>query len=412
MLSMKRRSLKSSLAAALFLAVSVSGAPAQTTTVQSIEGPDGQLIPSASSILNPHVTEGRFGTSLQGGYFMPDTNSGEGRFSSNAVFGPSGEFIGMRSDRDAARALPQRQQGGEEELSEIDRLLVMRHMRRQAAAQQEAEETLAQRSATPYPGPLPYTTSEPAASAEPVPAAETVPAPAPETEPVPQPSRRQPSEEIWMRGSSRLAAPSPSSRRGNPSDSGSELMIDPRWFEFSGGADAQTPPGPDADGGASFPAPGEPSEPYAPPEEGMVVGTLFSEESSAPAPSLPSDILARNGRQERRNTAALEQRLETLLLQSPLVSPLAPIRVKVNGSSAVVAGVVGSESARVEAGKILLNSGIETVDNRIVVYADSSSNTNPDEPADSAASFEIEENGAGDLVPAQPRSASESGEGR
>ena len=408
---MKRESLNSSLAAILFLAVSVSGVSAQTTTVQPVEGPDGRLLPSASSILNPHVTEGRFGTSLQGGYFMPkNLNSEESRFSSNAILGPSGEFIGMRSDGDAARDFSQRRQGEENELSEVDRLLVMRHMRRQAAVQQAPDETLTQRSAVPYSGPLPYTTPEPAAPAEPVQAAETVPAPPPAAEPAQQPSRPQPSEEIWMRGSSRLAAPSSSPRRGNPAGSDSDLMIDPRWFEFGGGADPQAAPAPEADGTASFSAPAESPEPFVPPEEGMVVGSLFSDDSSAPAPSLPSDLLARNGRQERQNSAALQQRLETLLLQSPLVSPLSPIHVKVNGSSAVVAGVVGSEAARVEAGKILLNNGVETVDNRIVVYSDSTSgNTNPDESAENTASFEIGENGAGDLVPAQSPSVPESG---
>ena len=410
-LPMKRKSLNSSLAAALFLAVSVSGVPAQTTTVQPVEGPGGQLLPSASGILNPHVTEGRFGTSLQGGYFMPKSqNSEESRFSSNALLGPSGEFIGMRSDLDAARDFPQRQQGDENELSEVDRLLVMRHMRRQAAVQQAAEETLTQRSAAPYSGPLPYTTPEPAALAEPAQTAETLPPPPPVAEPVQQPSPPQPSEEIWMRGSSRLAAPSLTSRGGNPPNSNTELMIDPRWFEFSGGADIQAPAATEAGENVSFPAPAESSKPFGPPEEGMVVGSLLSEDPSAPAQALPSDLLARNGRQERQSTAAFQQRLETLLLQSPLVSPLAPIHVKLNGSSAVLSGVVGSETARVEAGKILLDNGVETVDNRIVVYSDNTAgSTGQNGPSENPAPFEIEENGAGDLVPADSASAPESG---
>jgi hypothetical protein len=106
-------------------------------------------------------------------------------------------------------------------------------------------------------------------------------------------------------------------------------------------------------------------------EEGMVIGGRLPEPVPRPNPTLPSDLLARNGRRERKRSAVVQEELETQLLKSPLVSPLAPIHVRLNGSTAVVTGIVGSDRARVEAGKILLlDSRVEQVDNRIVVYSD------------------------------------------
>ena len=47
------------------------------------------------------------------------------------------------------------------------------------------------------------------------------------------------------------------------------------------------------------------------------------------------------------------------------------MHVRLEGTTAVVTGIVGSDAARVEAGKILLNDrSVETVDNRIVVYSE------------------------------------------
>ena len=358
----------------LTLAFSVS---AQTTTVDSVTGPDGRLIPSASSILNPHVTEGRFGTSLSGGYLGPTWDRSRSRFSSNALYGYSGEFIGIVGDADAERADLNDRAQEETELSDIDRLMVMRYMRRQAQAQQEEEEQpLVQRSAQPYAEPLPYPArSNPAEETSPTPPVEqdvAGPQPAPAE---PAPPVRPESEQIWMRGSARYTEAAARLRRNASPAQDDSLMIDPRWFEFGADAPAQGAPEPNA------PASAQDIPADAPFEEGMVIGGRLPD--APPAAAYPSEALARNGRQEQARSAAAAQELETRLLQSPLVSPLAPIRVKLNGNTAVVTGIVGSAAARLEAGKILLqDSRIETVDNRIVVYSDGSAESPESGPAE------------------------------
>ena len=359
---MKKAVLFCASALILTPALSVS---AQTTTVDPVIGPDGRPVPSASGILNPHVTEGRFGTSLQGGYFGPTPNRPESRFSSNALYGYSGEFIGMLGDADAERAELSRRAQDEEELSDIDKLTVMRYMRRQAQAQQEEEEPpLLQRSAEPYAEPLPY-------PARPNPAEETPPAPPAEQDAAgPQPAPAEPapparpkSEQIWMRGSARYTEAAARRRGTAPPAQDDSLMIDPRWFEFGAGAPAQGASEQDA------PAPPQDNSADMPFEEGMVIGGRLPD--APPASAYPSEALARNGRQEQVRSAAAAQELETRLLQSPLVSPLAPIRVRLNGNTAVVTGIVGSDAARLEAGKLLLQDRrVETVDNRIVVYSE------------------------------------------
>ncbi len=351
-------------ASALILtpALSVS---AQTTTVDSVIGPDGQPVPSASGILNPHVTEGRFGPSLQGGYFGPTTNRPESRFSNNALYGYSGQFIGMLGDADAERAELSRRAQDEEELSDIDKLTVMRYMRRQAQAQQEEEQPpLLQRSAEPYAESLPYPArSNPAEEASPAPPVEqdaAGPQPAPAE---PAPPARPESEQIWMRGSARYTEAAARRRGTSPPAQDDSLMIDPRWFEFGADAPAQGTPEQDA------PAPPQENPADVPFEEGMVIGGRLPD--APPTSAYPSEVLARNGRQEQARSAAAAQELETRLLQSPLVSPLAPIRVRLNGNTAVVTGIVGSDAARLEAGKLLLQDRrVETVDNRIVVYSE------------------------------------------
>ena len=357
---------RASAAAALVLTLAFS-LSAQTTTVDSVVGSDGRLVPSASGILNPHVTEGRFGTSIQGGYFGPSPNRPESRFSSNALFDYSGRFIGIVGDADAERADLAERASQDEDLSDIDKLMIMRYMRRQAMAQQEGETPpLLQRSAGPpaeqLPSPAGPATETAAVPTEPAPAAPqpNEPAPAEETPPAP------PAEQIWMRGSSRYTNTAPSQGMIPPVPNDSP-MIDPRWYEF--GADAPAPSGPTAQ---NPPAPQDvPAD--VPFEEGMVIGGRLPD--AEPARINPSEALARNGRQEQTRSAAAAQQLETRLLQSPLVSPLAPIRVRLNGTTAVVTGIVGSDAARLEAGKILLEDRrIETVDNRIVVYSDDLSN--------------------------------------
>ena len=338
---------------------------AQTTTVDSVVGPDGQPVPSASGILNPHVTEGRFGPSLQGGYFGPAPNRPESRFSNNALYGYSGQFIGMLGDADAERAELSRRAQDEEELSDIDKLTVMRYMRRQAQTQQEEEEPpLLQRSAEPYAEPLPYPArSNPAEETPPAPSGEqdaAGPVPAP---PEPAPPARPESEQIWMRGSARYTEAAARRRGTAPPAQDDSLMIDPRWFEFGADAPAQGAPEQNA------PAPPQDNSADMPFEEGMVIGGRLPD--APPASDYPSEVLARNGRQEQARSAAAAQELETRLLQSPLVSPLAPIRVRLNGNTAVVTGIVGSDAARLEAGKLLLQDRrVETVDNRIVVYSE------------------------------------------
>ena len=337
---------------------------AQTTTVDSVVGPDGQPVPSASGILNPHVTEGRFGPSLQGGYFGPAPNRPESRFSNNALYGYSGQFIGMLGDADAERAELSRRAQDEEELSDIDKLTVMRYMRRQAQAQQEEEPPLLQRSAEPYAEPLPYPArSNPAEETPPAPSGEqdaAGPVPAP---PEPAPPARPESEQIWMRGSARYTEAAARRRGTAPPAQDDSLMIDPRWFEFGADAPAQGAPEQNA------PAPPQDNSADMPFEEGMVIGGRLPD--APPASDYPSEVLARNGRQEQARSAAAAQELETRLLQSPLVSPLAPIRVRLNGNTAVVTGIVGSDAARLEAGKLLLQDRrVETVDNRIVVYSE------------------------------------------
>ena len=337
---------------------------AQTTTVDSVVGPDGQPVPSASGILNPHVTEGRFGPSLQGGYFGPAPNRPESRFSNNALYGYSGQFIGMLGDADAERAELSRRAQDEEELSDIDKLTVMRYMRRQAQAQQEEEPPLLQRSAEPYAEPLPYPArSNPAEETPPAPSGEqdaAGPVPAP---PEPAPPARPESEQIWMRGSARYTEAAARRRGTAPPAQDDSLMIDPRWFEFGADAPAQGAPEQNA------PAPPQDNSADMPFEEGMVIGGRLPD--APPASAYPSEVLARNGRQEQARSAAAAQELETRLLQSPLVSPLAPIRVRLNGNTAVVTGIVGSDAARLEAGKLLLQDRrVETVDNRIVVYSE------------------------------------------
>lgn len=338
---------------------------AQTTTVDSVVGPDGQPVPSASGILNPHVTEGRFGPSLQGGYFGPAPNRPESRFSNNALYGYSGQFIGMLGDADAERAELGRRAQDEEELSDIDKLMVMRYMRRQAQTQQEEEEPpLLQRSAEPYAEPLPYPArSNPAEETPPAPSGEqdaAGPVPAP---PEPAPPARPESEQIWMRGSARYTEAAARRRGTAPPAQDDSLMIDPRWFEFGADAPAQGAPEQNA------PAPPQDNSADMPFEEGMVIGGRLPD--APPTSDYPSEVLARNGRQEQARSAAAAQELETRLLQSPLVSPLAPIRVRLNGNTAVVTGIVGSDAARLEAGKLLLQDRrVETVDNRIVVYSE------------------------------------------
>lgn len=359
---MKKTVLFCASALVLLPAFSVS---AQTTTVDPVVGPGGRPIPSASGILNPHVTEGRFGTSLQGGYFGPTPNRPESRFSSNALYGYSGEFIGMLGDADAERAELGRRAQDEEELSDIDKLMVMRYMRRRAQAQQEEEEPpLLQRSAEPYAEPLPYPArSNPAEEASPAPPGEqdaAGPQPAPAE---PAPPARPESEQIWMRGSARYTEAAARRRGTAPPAQDDSLMIDPRWFEFGADAPAQGAPEQNA------PAPPQDNSADMPFEEGMVIGGRLPD--APPASDYPSEVLARNGRQEQARSAAAAQELETRLLQSPLVSPLAPIRVRLNGNTAVVTGIVGSDAARLEAGKLLLQDRrVETVDNRIVVYSE------------------------------------------
>ena len=343
---MKNHSLfRASAAAALAFSLSLS-LSAQTTTVDSVVGPEGGLVPSASGILNPRVVEGRFGTSLQGSYFGPTPNRPESRFSSNALYDYSGRFIGIVGDADAERAEQAERGTQEDELSEIDRLMIMRYMRRQALAQQEAEEpTPLQQSAKPPAEPfLSPTSAEPAAQtaaapAEPAAAPPSEAPPAVDSAPVPPP------EQIWMRDSARYTNAAPDLRRTAPPA--------PAASASPGSATAnQTPPD-------------------APFEEGTVIGGRLPEAAPAPAANYPSEALARNGRQEQARTAAAAQQLETRLLQSPLVSPLAPMHVRLEGTTAVVTGIVGSDAARVEAGKILLNDrSVETVDNRIVVYSE------------------------------------------
>lgn len=357
---MKNHSLfRASAAAALALSLSLS-LSAQTTTVDSVVGPEGGLVPSASGILNPRVVEGRFGTSLQGSYFGPTPNRPESRFSSNALYDYSGRFIGIVGDADAERAERAERGTQEDELSEIDRLMIMRYMRRQALAQQEAEEpTPLQQSAEPPAEPfLSPTSAEPAAQTAAAPA-EPAAAPPSEAPPAVDAATVPPPEQIWMRGSARYTNAAPDRRSTAPPAPDEALMIDPRWFEF--GADA--PP-------REAPAENQ-TPPDAPFEEGTVIGGRLPEAAPAPAANYPSEALARNGRQEQARTAAAAQRLETRLLQSPLVSPLAPMHVRLEGTTAVVTGIVGSDAARVEAGKILLNDrSVETVDNRIVVYSE------------------------------------------
>ena len=359
---MKKFLLFHTTAASAFVLTLTFSLAAQTTSVESVVGPEGRLVPSASGILAPRVVEGRFGTSIRGSYFGPTPNRPESRFSNNALYDYSGRFIGMVGDEDAERAnLPERT-SQDEELSEIDRLMIMRYMRRLALAQQEEETPpLLQRSAVPFAEPLPA--AEPpepeiaAAPAEPVPAA-TRPHETPSAEAEPP---APPAEQIWMRGSARYTDGASRPRNVFPGSPNDALMIDPRWYEF--GADAPAPSEP-----AVATSPAAQNAPF---EEGMIIGGRLPDAAPSPAAAIPSESLARNGQREQTQSAAAAQQLETRLLQSPLVSPLAPIRVRLNGTTAVVTGIVGSEAARLEAGKILLEDRrVETVDNRIVVYSD------------------------------------------
>ncbi|MGI5831916.1 MAG: BON domain-containing protein [Thermoguttaceae bacterium] len=345
---------------------------AQTTTVGPVLGQNGRFVPSASGILNPHIIEGRFGTSVQGSYLAPEINRPESRFSSNALMTPSGGFIGILSDADAARSNDLERREQEEELSEIDLLMLMRRMRNRALAEEQAEEPYTQRSAVPYSEqPAEPILPQPvqASPAEPVP-----PRFPPPPSDLPWAEPQAPSEQIWMRGSARMAAPSAQRQLQSGSHRWEEdFEIDPRWYEFGVSIDAglsenmptqEATPQNTSFQGTMPPQP----EPF---EEGMVIGGRLPEPVPRPNPTLPSDLLARNGRRERKRSAVVQEELETQLLKSPLVSPLAPIHVRLNGSTAVVTGIVGSDRARVEAGKILLlDSRVEQVDNRIVVYSD------------------------------------------
>lgn len=344
---MKERFIQTAL---LLLAGSAASISAQTTTVEPVLGQGGRILPSASGILTPHVQEGRFGTSLRGNYLAPTPNTEESRFSNNALFSPSGEFIGVMSDADAARSEINRN-APSEELSERDQLLLLRRYRN---LNRIAEETgPQQRSAEPYAEPLPYTQPEPEIAAEP---ATQTPAPVQVSQPAPEPARPAP-EQIWMRGSARRMVPGASAANENrAAETG--WNIDPRWFSLG-----VNEPVPETAQDAEQPNLGDF-------QEGMIVGGReYSPMPEEPAPSKPSETLARNGRREQRARLEVQEQLETLLLKSPIVSPLAPIRVTLNGSTATVVGIVPNEEARVEAGKLLLeDSRVESVDNQITVF--------------------------------------------
>lgn len=86
--------------------------------------------------------------------------------------------------------------------------------------------------------------------------------------------------------------------------------------------------------------------------------------SATPNPSASGD---QRGLKPPANRA-VEEKMEEMLIQSPLVNPLSPIRITISGQTATIRGVVPSQAARTEAGRILLsNPAIRQVNNQLTV---------------------------------------------
>lgn len=406
---------------------------AQQTTVEGRRQMDGRNRASAAGTLVPHNVTGRFGTRTVGGYFAPSREGN--LFDNSAITDSSGAFLGVDGSAENSRFggdIPG--EGGiSQDDDERNSLLYLRTLRNRANAQ--AAEGLAspqQRSAVPYkeeyvnsgqllqdareqarqtahqnqeqaafPGQSVGIAQNATGTGSQSTQAGTAPAGwnaeadggtngvngeyagqhafdsgAP---------RNVQGEQIWMRGSSsRKHNPATGGRygiQGSPAIGADE--IDPAWFRdnpylgeliraernadqggvpdetelsrggaYSGSDGAGSFGGSTVIGGAS------------------VMGGLEQDEERGTG--RPSDALAKNGRQILPERAQpVQERLEGELLKSPLVNPLSPIQVTLEGGRAIVQGIVPNNESRVEAGRILLSDPrVESVDNRLTVLSD------------------------------------------
>lgn len=69
-----------------------------------------------------------------------------------------------------------------------------------------------------------------------------------------------------------------------------------------------------------------------------------------------------------RALRAIEERLEEQVFSHPTINPLSPIQVTIRGGVATIRGVVPTQQARMDAGRVLLASpGVRTVNNQLSV---------------------------------------------
>lgn len=319
------------------LFVAAGSLPAQMSSVLTVEEPSGAVLPSAGGILNPHLTTGRFGTQMTGGYLSPTPN--QGRLADNGmIFSPSGSFIGMNTSTRSSRFGQYWEQSAPSPMpteSNLD-LLENRMLQNQAAAANSTVTPTPQQVSATRPAPFPSRQEEPRSG---VVEAFTETSPfEPQTTPFRQP------EQVWMRGSAGRGTATGSNGFQPSALPNAQL---PNTQLPNASAATQGTAAPEVDGGSRF-----------------IGGGIPNAASGIANAAVPISFAQRqmNPNQE------IQENLELMLMRAPTVNPLSPIQVLFQGGKATVRGVVPADINRIEAGRILLtHPQVTTVDNRLTV---------------------------------------------
>lgn len=332
----------------------------QIHTLSQVEEPSGAVKPSASDLLTPQQTDGRFGSHVRGGYLSPTPF--QNRFAdSGLVFTEDGSFLGT-TESSGSRI------GGSFSPSVLpgEANLDLLESRQENQAIDQFRAALEARARQQQ---LAEAASQPPIES---PQQKAVVEAFPEDAAQPQGEQKL-QEQIWMRGSA--TGKSPAGARPATEAGGVDLQS-----RFVGGQIEQLPLEqlPPATTSATSRATSPTGSPVTSPDNRQ---------------SLP--LLPSRGEPRGESAEQIQDQLQLLLLRSPQVNPLSPIEVTFQDGKATIQGVVPSQTHRLEAGRILLtDSRVQSVDNRLTVlqgidpltpYTPESNNTSPSNGGGSAA---------------------------